>query len=615
MRSLGKKLRRLGRERRTQPGSFRLDRARITAGLVLGLLGLMAARAATLALFPAQSSALQHIAGNQYQHEVALAPYRGSIFDHRGEALAISVKRTSLAVNPRSFRPTANEVSRLAHILRLPPQRIRSLIGHRGYFAWLARRLEPKTINQVMNMGLSGVTTISEPARYYPAGSAAAQLLGFTDMDNGGLAGIERQFNSDLMGQHLKITASKDAHGNFIFNAAAGAAPEKTGSSLYLTIDKVIQEIAEDELAAGVRLTGAKRAFAVVSDPHTGRLLAVANIPTFDPNDIRRIRIQDVRNGALVDAFEPGSVVKPFILAAAIERRVTWPEEVHDCDGGALKIGKHTIHDTHGADQLTTADALIRSSNICTYKIAMKLGREATHQALDSFGIGHRGSVLGFPGEVGGRLSDWQQWANIRFANVAFGHGFMTTGLELAQAMGAIANGGHLMLPTLVGRVVSGDGVVVRSAPTQIVRDVTSPATARVMRSLLARVVTDPKGTGAKARSSTYTTAGKTGTAQKVEPGERGYAKGKYIASFVGFAPVTDPHLVIYVMIDEPGEKHYYGGDAAAPVFARIAERSLRYLNVAPDIPTTSVPTPAGKEKAPTAKAPTTGHGPIPHRL
>ena len=573
---------------RTQPGDFRNDRAKVVRWALLGLFGIIATRATLLHLFPAQSNALHHIADNQYQQEVDLAPYRGAIYDHRGEALAISVKRPSLAINPRLFRPSPNELTHLARILKLAPQKVRRLAAKRSYFAWLARHLDPRVADEVMNLELAGLVQISEPARYYPAGNAAAQVLGFIGLDNSGLSGLERQFDKDLKGKAFRVMASKDARGQFIVSESAGAAPERTGNSVYLTIDRVIQEIAEDELAAGVRKTKAKKGFAIVSDPHTGRILAVANYPTFDPNNSRKVTLAEARNTALLDTFEPGSVVKPFVIAHAIDIKSTTPNEEHDCDHGAMRIGRHTIHDDHAAASLTTAQTLIRSSNICTYKIANKMGKEATYHALKDFGFSTHNGLIGFPGETVGYISDFRKWATIRFANVAFGHGFAVTGLELVQAMGALANGGHLMKPVLVERVISSDGLVVSSTPTQVIREAVSPSTARTMRGILEQVVSDDEGTGKKAATNLYTVAGKTGTAQKVEPGVKGYAKGKYIGSFIGFSPVQDPHLVIYVLIDEPSGLSYYGGVAAAPVFAGIAERSLKYLNVAPDKPAKS---------------------------
>lgn len=577
-----KKMASFRRAMQTQPGEFRLDRARWVGYGVFSLFGVVAVRAILLALFPSQSQALQSIANHQYQREIELAPYRGGIYDHRGEAMAISVKRPSLAVNPRVFNPSGEEAQRLARITKVPLAHIKRLAGRKAYFAWLARQLDQHVADEAMNLGLDGMVQINEPARYYPAGSAAAALLGFMGLDNSGLAGLERQFDRELKGQPTRILAAKDAKGRFIFDEVAGAAPEKTGYQIHLTIDRVIQEIAEDELARGVAATGAKRGFAVVSDPHTGRILAVANVPTFDPNNARKVKIAETRNGALLDTFEPGSVVKPFIIATALEKHATTVGEAHDTENGALRVGKYTIHDDHKAKSMTTAEALIKSSNIGTFKIASKLGRDATFNALKSFGLGGGGERLGFPGEASGHLDDWRKWAAIRFANVAFGHGFVVTGLELVQAMGVIANGGYLMKPNIIEKIVSSDGQIVMSSPTEALRVVLKPETARTMRSLLKRVVTE--GTGKQAQTVDYSTAGKTGTAQKVEPGTRGYAKGKYIASFVGFAPVDDPHLVVYVMIDEADQKHYYGAESAAPVFAKIAERSLRYLNVAADL-------------------------------
>lgn len=543
----------------------------------------IAVRAVHLHLFPTYRESLDKIADNQYQREIELAPYRGTIFDRRGEPLAISIRRPSLAINPRAFNPNAEEVRRLSSILKLPERKVRRLADRRNHFAWLSRQLDHRVADEALGLGLAGLFPIREPARFYPAGGAASHLLGFVGLENTGLGGLERQFDKDLRGQALKILAAKDARGNFIFDEALSAAPLKTGHGLTLTIDRVIQEIAEDELEAGVKRAKAKKGYAIVSDPHTGKILAIANYPGFDPNHARKTEVSLMRNHALLDVFEPGSVTKPFIIAAALEAKVTTMGEDHDCEKGVLKIGKDRIHDTHPADHLTTEQTIVRSSNICTYKIAQRLGKQKTREALTRFGFAGE-ARLGFPGESIGRIAPYENWKPIRFANVAFGHGFLITGLELVQAMGAIANGGNLMRPSLVDRLVSEDGLVVSSTPIQTLGRAAKPETARILRNALSLVVTDEHGTATKAATKNYTTAGKTGTAQKVDPGIKGYAKDKYIVSFVGFAPVGDPHLVIYVYVDEPREKPYYGGVWAAPVFSAIAERSLKYLNVAPDL-------------------------------
>lgn len=567
-----------------QPGEFRLSRAKSVSYVIYGCFAMITARAFMLHLFPSQEKSLHNIADNQYQREIELAPYRGSILDRRGEAIAISIRRPSLAVNPRAFDPSPEQAVKLGQILKVPVKKILKLSKKKSHFAWIKRHLEPNIADAVSSLGIAGLVLLREPARFYPAGSSAAHLIGFTGIDNGGLSGLERQFEKDLRGQAFKIIATKDAKGQFIFSEADGAAPEKTGNSVFLTIDRALQEIADDELEKGLKRARAKKGFAIVSDPYTGRILAVANYPSFDPNHLHKTPSWITRNHAFLDVYEPGSVTKPFVIAAALEAGKTSLNEMHNCENGSLRIGRAIIHDTHPADSLTTADALIRSSNICTYKIATRLGREATFEALQKFGFGTSQTQVGFPGQEFGRLSNWQLWKPIRFANVAFGHGFLISGLELVQAMGAIANGGRLMQANLVSRILSSDGLVIASSPPKMLGQAISPETARSLRSLLQRIVTDEHGTAGKAKTTIYTTAGKTGTAQKVEPGLKGYAKDKYLASFVGFAPVNDPHLVIYVVVDEPGEKPYYGGTWAAPIFAAIAERGLKYLNVAPDI-------------------------------
>lgn len=573
----------LKRGAKTQPGQFRAHRAKLIQIAVYCGFTAIVGRAVMLHLFPSQGSSLHQIADRQYQRDIDLAPYRGTIFDRRGDPLAISIHRPSIAVNPRAFDPGQTDIRRLARILKMSPRKVERIATRKSYFAWLARHLDSRVADEVMNLGLTGLVQIREPARFYPAGGAAAHLLGFTGMDNGGLAGLERQYDRDLKGQAFKITATKDAHGQFIFNETQGAAPEKSGNNIYLTIDRVIQEIAEDELEAGLKRAHAKQGFVIVSDPHTGRILAVANGPSFDPNGTRDVASGRMRNHAFVDVYEPGSVTKTFIIAAALDKKKTTADEQHDCEKGVLAIGRHRIHDDHPADHLTTGETLIHSSNICAFKIAMKLGKEGTFNALKMFGITTRDSSLGFPGEVHGYLTKPDKWAQVAFSNIAFGQGFLTTGLEVTQAMGAIANGGRLMKPTLIEKVVSSEGLVVSTAPSQAPNQVISPSTARTMRGFLERVVVE--GTGSNAATALYTTAGKTGTAQKVDPGIRGYDKDKRIASFIGFAPVQDPHLVIYVVVDEPHEKPYYGGTWAAPIFSAVAERTLKYLNVAPDKP------------------------------
>ncbi len=566
---------------RYQPGELRPFRVKIVIGFFCLSFLFLVFRAVVIHLFPPSKDSLQDIAEKQYLEQIQLAPYRGTIFDRRGEPLAISVKTPSLHVNPRVFRPTQEEKEKLSNLLGLSIKQIDEIAKKRNYFVWLKRKVSHAVAAKVMDLKIDGLFELSEPARYYPAGKAAAHLLGYVGTDNYGLLGIERLYEKDLRGQSVRVSQSKDARGQILFLSSSNVAPEKTGNNIYLSIDRAIQEIAEDELEKGVREAKADSGFAIVSDPHTGRFLALASFPTFDPNNPKDLDIKDTRNKAIMDAFEPGSILKPFVIMKALENKKVSLLQKHDCENGTIQIGKHKIRDTHQSKELTTEDVLVYSSNIGTYKVAQKLGMEGLYRGLLDFGLGSGDFVVGFSGEAVGRLSPWTTWQEVKFANIAFGQGIMTTGPEIVRAFGTIANGGNLMKPIVLDRVESSDGMIIAISSSQIERRVMNPNTAKVMRSLLERVVV--KGTGSNALTKDYTTGGKTGTAQKVEPGKKAYSLDKRLASFAGFAPVGDPHIVVFVAIDEPGEKPYFGNTWASPVFKGIVERTLRYLNVAPD--------------------------------
>ena len=504
-----------------------------------------------------------------------------------------------MAVNPKVFNPDQRQTRAIAKILGMSQKDVQQISSKRGYFAWLQRQVHHKDASKVMALGVPGIHEITESARYYPAGSAAAHLLGYVGLDNRGLHGLELFYDRELRGQSQRIKGAKDARGRRIFTGDDQAEPELPGHSLHLTLDRVIQEIAEEAVRAGAERAKAKGAFALVSDPHTGKILAVANHPPFDPNDIRQVRIDQTRNSALLDQFEPGSIIKPFVIAGALERKKVRPDDVFDCENGSYNVGGVTFRDDHPAGLLSVSESLVRSSNICIYKIAEKIGRKAFHENYLAFGF--NGNIPGagrdmssaadgneqnlrVPPWPSGRVSNYEKWLPIRFANIAFGQGMTTTGLEIVQAYGALANGGNLMRPTLIDRIESADGNILASFHPEVVRRVITPEVANSMRKMLASVVTHKNGTGSKAKTTSYTVAGKTGTAQKVDPVRRTYSPDKRIASFVGFAPVEDPYLVILVVIDEPRERPAYGGLWAAPVFSEIAQKSLKYLNVAPDL-------------------------------
>ena len=356
---------------------------------------------------------------------------------------------------------------------------------------------------------------------------------------------------------------------------------DKAGSNLHLTIDKVIQDISDRALETGIKNAKAKSGFAIVSDPHTGKILAISNYPTFNPNRRETLSSLNMRNYAFSDIFEPGSVVKPFVLAKALEENKTTLHEVFNTYNGYYREGRWKIRDSHGSKSMTSEEIIVESSNIGTYLIAKRLGPEKLHNYYKDIGFTTIGRESNINGLMNGRIQNWENWRPIRFANISFGQGFLVSAMEIVQAYGAIANGGKLMKPILVTRVQDESGNLLESIEPSIVREIMKPSTSRVIRETLEKVV--EHGTAKNARLTHFSSGGKTGTTQKAKPNGRGYSEDLRIASFAGFAPVADPQLVVYVVVDEPSIKPYYGGVWAAPIFKEIATKSLNYLNVKPD--------------------------------
>lgn len=542
--------------------------------------GIIALRAVTIQVFTPSADILDKIARNQYQTKIDLSPYRGNIYDRRGEPLAISIRRPSFYVNPRIFDPNPTQTKKLSAILNVPTKKIRSLAKRTNYFAWLARKIEHQSAEAVNQLEIEGLYEITEPARYYPNGRELTHLLGNVGMDNNGLSGLEYGFEKTLMGDKLSTYRNKDARGKLIYQDSLLALPEKTGRNIVLTIDSAIQDIAQKALVKGLETAQAKSGFAIVSDPHTGRLLAIANATRLHSKDIS-IEVQDARNYALSNVYEPGSVVKPLLISKALEAGVVTLNETHNTYNGLYREDNWKIHDDHKKPSMTTTEVVTESSNIGTYNIMKRMGPEKVHQAYMDYGFTSNEQMLDFPGQMRGRIDDWKTWKGIRFATICFGQGMIISALELVQAFGAIANGGSLMKPYLIDHIESPEGAMIESGSSQVLRRVLSPEIASKARSLLQETV--ESGTGRFAKLTSYTSAGKTGTAQKVDPQTRRYSDTMRTASFIGFAPATDPHLIIYVVVDEPGKRPGTGGLWAAPVFKEIAEESLRYLNVAPD--------------------------------
>jgi cell division protein FtsI (penicillin-binding protein 3) len=457
----------------------------------------------------------------------------------------------------------------------------------------------PHEAEAVERLRLKGVYTVQEGRRFYPHASLAAHMLGFVGVDSQGLEGIERRLDPVIRGQPRDVEADRDGRRQVIFTAGVPVPPAQ-GSRVELTIDAGIQDVTERELAAGVAAARAAGGAAVVLDPSTGEVLALANVPAFDPNQPGRLgdqRWRDrVRNRAITDPYEPGSTFKAILAAAAIEERLVKPTDMFFCENGRYQIGRWRIHDSHRHGWLSFAEVIQYSSNIGATKVAERLGAERYYRYLRAFGFGARSGVE-LPGESPGIVRPVETWARVDLATLSFGQGVSVTPLQMAAAFAAIANGGLLVRPFLVRRVLTPDGDVVLANEPAVVRRVVSARTAGTVTALLRRVVEEKGGTGEKARLDDFPVAGKTGTAQKVNL-HTGTYSSKRIGSFVGFVPADRPRVVILVLIDEPGASSY-GGVVAAPVFRAIAGTVLKRLGVeSPALPLQLASVPA----APAAK-------------
>ena len=568
--------------RKKAPSNRQTLRFKWIQALFMAAFAIIAIRAVFIHLFPPSQKSLSGIAAKQYQKDLEISSYRGTIFDRRGHPLAISVKKASIFVNPKVFRPTKKQFSKVKKLLGLKKSTLSRLKSKKTYFSWLKRKVSYKTAQKVLQLKIKGLHSITEPSRFYPYGQVASHLIGISGLDNKGLMGLEKQYDKDLRGKVRTVKRARDAKGRPIFLDSAIATPEEPGHDLYLTIDLAIQEIARKALKKGLEDANAKRGFALVQDPHTGHILAMSTLPSYDPNKVASITKENSRNFPLVDPFEPGSVLKPPLVAEALDKNLLELDSLFDCEKSGVYEGKKwRIRDAHPNGVLSVKEVLIKSSNICTYKISDLIGRESMYAMYQKQGLTAKEQNIGYPGQRVGYIPKLQNWTDQRQANIAIGQGIMTTALEISSIYGAFANGGKLLKPILVRHLKGAQGEIKEENTSKIIRQIFSPKSASQVREALLAVV--EKGTGSKAKMAAYTAAGKTGTTEKIDPETRAYSDHLRMASFIGYAPALDPHLVIYVMIDEPKNKPYYGGKWAAPVFREIALEALKYLNVAPD--------------------------------
>lgn len=528
------------------------------------------------------------LAERQHQKIVPLTPARGTIYDRNGSALAVSIDVDSCFGEPAVIEDVEGTAAKLAPLLGIQREILAKKLSGKKSFVWLQRQVSPEVAAKVKALDLDGIGFVKESRRYYPNSEVAAHVVGFTGLDPQGLEGIELKYNSQILGNTGYLVTERDALGRELALKGTVIKKASKGYNIALTLDKNIQYLAEKELAKAVSQSRGVGGIALVMEPRTGRILAMASYPTFNPNAFQRYSRDTLRNRAVADSFEPGSTMKVFLIASALEAKAVGPNDRFNCENGSFSIGGRVIHDTHKYGSLSVGEILKFSSNIGAAKIGSRLGPGKLAGYLKNFGFGERSDV-DVPGEVAGYLRDQGRWYGVDLATISFGQGISVSAVQLLTAVSAVANGGLLMKPYLVDRISDDSGRIVQQNSPQIRRRVISSQTAHAVAKMMESVTTEG-GTGLNASVDGYKVAGKTGTAQKVDPVTKCYSANKRTASFLGFVPVDDPRLAILVIVDEP-KTNVYGGVVAAPAFREIALQSLCYLKVPP-----TVPVKAGKE-------------------
>ncbi len=508
---------------------------------------------------------------------VEITSGRGNIYDRNRNQLATNIQVESVYADPKSVIDQDNTARTLANVLKLNPRMVLKKLKSDRHFVWIKRKSEMNAIEKLKQLDLAGIGFIAEAKRYYPKRKLAASVLGFVGLDNQGLAGVEHFHHTVLKGNPQRSVLEKDARGRFLWTTAYAQEINKGKRDVVLTLDEVIQFIAERELKQQVREYQAKSGLVIVMDPYTGAVYALASAPEFNPNNYSAYPKHFWRNDAVASAYEPGSIFKPIVAAATLEEGLAGPDDIFFCENGSFKVGKSRIGEAsnHQFGWLTLRNIIAKSSNIGAIKIAQELGRNRFFDYMQKFGFG---SKLGMdlPGEASGSLRSLSQWSGLSLASMSFGHEISVTPIQMVSAIAAIANGGMLIRPRMTQAILK-NGTVEKTFEPEIIQTVLSEETSRQMITILKSVV--KTGTGVNAAIPGFEVAGKTGTAQKIDPATQSYSKTKYLASFIGFVPADAPRLVILVMIDEP-QKSYWGSEVAAPVFQKIARKKLRYLHI-----------------------------------
>ena len=526
-------------------------------------------------------------AQRQQERTLALQPVRGSIFDSRGRVFAESVAAESIYADPQAIGDREQTAKALAsvHGLEISARELNSRLSTGGAFVWIARQLPLEVSAAVKALKLPGIYYLDEHRRSYPRGVLAANVVGYVGLDGEGLGGIEHSFDAQVRGRAGRVTLLRDARRGMYLVGGEGPNRPIDGNDVFLTIDSVVQFIAERALSRAVEQYRAADGVAIVMDPSDGRILAMASNPSFDPNRFRDFSPDARRNRTVQDMYEPGSTFKIVTASAGLEEGIVTPSQVLDCGEGFIQIGNTQIHE-HGHNRyglITFEDVMVHSSNVGAIRVGLALGQDRFYRYIRRFGFGERSGVA-LPGEAQGRVRRTEQWSQLSNASMSIGQEISATPLQILSAIAVVANGGVRVQPRIVEKVTDARGNTVYVPPQIAPLRVISERTAAVLNEILKAVVV--RGTGAPAALAEHVVAGKTGTAQKAVRG--GYSPEKVMASFGGYVPADRPRLAILVVVDEPKGAEY-GGTVAAPVFKEIAESTLRYLGVAPSIPARTI--------------------------
>jgi cell division protein FtsI (penicillin-binding protein 3) len=522
---------------------------------------------------------LYKLANQQQNIQIPLVPKRGTIYDREGNELAVSIEVDSVCADARKVVDIEKAANQLAAILQIERRDLKERLQRRKPFEWIQRKISPKEAEQIKALRLPGIYFLKENRRFYPNSELAAHVIGFVGLDSRGLEGLEFQYDTLLNGKGQVWTMARDAMGRQISLGELPFEKEDHYRNIFLTLDKQIQHVVETKLSQSAQKWGAKGGFAIAMDPLTGKILAMASYPFFNPNQFFQYRSSHWRNRAISDVFEPGSLFKAFLATAAIEEKVVQPTDSFYCEKGSYKVYDRTIHDHSKHGWMTFQQIIKYSSNIGASKVGEKMGKERLYRYISEFGFGEKTNV-GLPGEGKGIVHHPRYWSPVALDTISFGQGISVTGIQMVSALSVIANGGFLMKPYMVEKITNEKGEIIQSFEPKVVRRVISEETAKKVAALL-QATTEKGGTGEGAVPTGYEVAGKTGTAQKVDHLLKEYADDHYLSEFFGFGPILEPKIALLVVIDEP-QGAMYGGVVAAPVFKEIMEEVLPYLNVLP---------------------------------